>query len=427
LRRAPNPLAITALASLLLSLSAGCRASIDAFGTSAAYARHAAENAFAAFSYRFYEVRRDSNFNRARNLMGQYALIPSRLYRDSSLWNVSRADSTRTLIVGATFTNNQYTFAANRQAPAPRSLGDQRHSLNLKWLGGGDYEWFTQVDHAIGPAKPAAIAAAIMATLTAAEGRTPDEALADARGMFPETGRHLAQLFTVDSLRTVYDGGATTTTLAVSFHPERLRPRYPYFARFVSKYIVPSIYRVQLTDHQGRQFFDARGRDGQLTMRLRSRDHKLVSLGGPTTPMPDSLRLVVDVSMKYGLFRVGFNNLVGDFTIERSERRRAWMMRFRREPEWHLPLAVDKLIKNPLRRPFQGRGAEASLGVRDDGGAQTISDRHARFVVNESAIMRWLGRLGASAFGDFSGRTELEENLFLYEMFESLRKDVTRE
>jgi len=80
----------------------------------------------------------------------------------------------------------------------------------------------------------------------------------------------------------------------------------------------------------------------------------------------------------------------------------------------------------PLRRPFQGRGAELSLGVREES-SLTLSERHTRFVVNESAIMRWLGRLGASAFGDFSGRTELEENLFLYETFEALRKDVTRE
>jgi hypothetical protein len=131
--------------------------------------------------------------------------------------------------------------------------------------------------------------------------------------------------------------------------------------------------------------------------------------------------------MKYGMFRVGATNIVGDFTIERSEHRRAWAMRFRQEPEWHFPLAVDKLIKVPLRRPFRGRGAELSLGVRSDLAAQTISERHARLAVNESAIMRWLGRLGATAFGDFSGRTELEENLFLYEMFEAMRRDVTRE
>jgi hypothetical protein len=101
-------------------------------------------------------------------------------------------------------------------------------------------------------------------------------------------------------------------------------------------------------------------------------------------------------------------------------------MRFRQEPSWRFPLAVDKLIKNSLRRPFQGKGAELSLGFREEGGL-TLSDRQTRFVVNESAIMRWLGRLGANAFGDFSGRTELEENLFLYETFEALRTDFNRE
>jgi hypothetical protein len=425
LRHARNPLATAILATLVLVITASCRGSIDAFGPDAARARHAADHAFAAFAFRFYEVKRDSAFERARNLMGQYALVPSRLYRDSTLWNLQPPDSSRTLLVSATL-DTRYTFTANSQAPHPRSLGDQRHALNLRWLGGGDYEWFTQVNHAIGPAKPADIGAAIMATLTGAEGRPPDESLTGARELFPETGRHLAQLFTLDSLRTAVAGGATTTTLGVSFRPDRLRPRYSFFAGFVEKYISDAIYRVQLTDHAGRQFFDATGRDERLVMILRSRNHKLVSLDASAVPMPDSLRLKVDVSMRYGMFRVGFTNLVGDFTIERSEHRRAWAMRFRQEPAWHFPLAVDKLIKNPLRRPFRGNGAEMSLGFRDDLGPQTISERHARFVVNESAIMRWLGRLGATAFGDFSGRTELEENLFLYEMFEALRKDVIR-
>ena len=423
MRRARKPLAVATLATLLLA-TAGCKASIDAFGTNPAYARHAAENTFAAFAYRFYEVEREPGFNRARDLMGEYALIPSKIFRDSTLWNVS-ADSTRTLIVGASFANH-YRFAANAQAPPPRALGDQRHSLNLKWLGGGDYEWFTQVDHHIGTVKPAHVGAAIVATLTSAEGRTPDESLADARETFPETARHLAKLFTVDSLRTSATGGATTTSFAVSFHPERLKPRYPFFAAFVSKYITPTIYRVQITDQAGRQYFDAKGRDGKLVVRLRSQNHKLVPLAGVPIAMPDSLKMTVDVSMKYKLFRVGVSNLVGDFTIERSDSRRAWMFRFRREPGWHFPLAVDKLIKKPLRRPFQGRGAELSLGVREERG-RTLSERHARFAVNEGAIMRWLGRLGASAFSDFSGRTELEQNLFLYETFEALRRDVNRE
>ena len=425
MRHARNLLAKASLALLLVVSGTACRASIDALGADAARARHAAESMFAGFAYRFYGVTRDSAFENARTTMGQYALIPSRLYRDSTIWN-DRADSSRILVVGATFTDNRYVFTANPRAPAPRALGDERHRLTLKSLGGGDYEWFTQVDHAIGSAKPAAIGAAIMATLTAAEGRSADEALADARSMFPQAAKHLAQLFSIDSLRTSHEGGATTTTLSVRFRPELLRPRYPYFAGFVSKYIVPTIYSVQLTDHAGHAFLEATGRDGQLIMRVRSHGHRLVSLAGAPLVMPDSLKLTMDVSMKYKAFRIGFRNLVGDFTIERTPNRRAWMMRFQKEPAWQFPLAVDKLIKVPLRRPFAGRGAELSLGVRDDRGPQTISDRYGRVVVNESAIMRWLGRLGASAFGDFSGRTGLEENLFLYELFDALRQDVTR-
>jgi len=427
LRRKRNLLTAAALTAILLVSGAGCKASIDAFGINPTHARHVADNAFAGIGYRFYNVRRDSAFARARTLMGKHALIPSRLFQDSTIWNVNSPDSSRTLIVVATLVDGHYTFAGNPKAPPPQSLGDQRHLLNLKWLGEGDYQWSTSVDHAIGPVTPAAAGAALMATLTAAEGRTPDEAMADARAMFPETARHLAQLFTVDSLRTVNDCCATTTMLSVTFHPERLRPRYSFFADYVAKYVVQAIYHVQLTDRAGLQYFDYVGKDGQMTIRLRSRGHQLVALSGHPVPMPDSLKLLMDVSMKYKMFRVGFRNLEGDFTVVRTPQRRAWEMRFRKEPAWQFPLAFDKLIKVPLRRPYQGEGARLALGIRNDGRAQSISERHARFAVSESAIMRWLGGLGASAFGDFSGRAELEENLFIYEMFEALRKDVNRE
>ena len=415
------------MATFLLPIAISCKASIDAFGPTPAYARHAADNAFAAFAYRFYDVRRDSTFARAREQMGRYALIPSGIFKDSTIWNVFAPDSSRTLLVSATFANNHYTYTASPHAPHPRAVGDQRHSLNLKWLGGGDYEWFNTVDHAIGPVKPNAVAAAIVATFTAAEGRTADNALAEAGSLFPETARHLSKVFDLDSLTTTRDCCATTTTLNLTYRPERLRPRYTFFADFIEKYITPTVYRLQLTDRDGRQFFDATGAEGRLTFRVRSRNHQLVALTGPPNPMPDSLLLKVDVSMKWKMFRIGFKNLVGDFVIEKSEHRRAWAMRFHQEPSWQFPLAVDKLIKVPLRKPFQGRGAELTLGVRDDLGAQTISQRHSRFIVSESAIMRWLGGLGASAFSEFAGRTELEENLFLYETFEALRKDVNRE
>ena len=125
-----------------------------------AQARHVADNAFAGFGYRFYNVRRDSAFAIARTRMGRNALIPSRLFQDSTIWNVNSPDSSRTLIVSATFVDNHYTFTGNPKAPPPQSLGDQRHLLNLKWLGEGDYQWSTTVDHAIGPVTPAAAGAA---------------------------------------------------------------------------------------------------------------------------------------------------------------------------------------------------------------------------------------------------------------------------
>jgi hypothetical protein len=245
------------LALLLVVSGTACRASIDALGADAARARHAAESMFAGFAYRFYGVTRDSAFekrahprwaNTRSSPRDSTATARSGTIAPTALESWSSAPPSPTIATSS---------PANPRAPAPRALGDERHTLTLKSLGGGDYEWFTQVDHAIGSAKPAAIGAAIMATLTAAEGRSADEALADARSMFPQAAKHLAQLFSIDSLRTSHEGGATTTTLSVRFRPELLRPRYPYFAGFVSKYIVPTIYSVQLTDHAGRQFFHA--------------------------------------------------------------------------------------------------------------------------------------------------------------------------
>lgn len=392
-------------------------------GANTAQARYVADHAFAGFAFRFFNVQRDSQFHRARTLMGQYALIPSRLYRDSSLWN-SGHDSTRTLLVRGEFLDTAYRFVADPRVPYPDTLSHQRAGISLRWLGGGDYHWDLAVHHAVGPIAPAAVAGAISAALTAAEGQSGDAALASARAAFARTGAVMGELLDLDSLRTEPGRDGTRVTLGITFQPAQLRARYPRFAAYLERYVMPTVYAAQLADHGGRTFVELAGRDGHLVIRLRSRDHRLVSLDGPPVAMPDSLTLHADVSMKYGIFRVGFRDLRGDFVIERSPHVRAWNMSFTHEPAWHLPLAVDRLIRNPLRRPFQGRGIEFTLGVRDDLGPQTQSVRLTRITVNESAIMRWLGRLGATAFGEFTGPTEVEENRFLYEVFTAMREDI---
>ncbi|MGQ0648494.1 MAG: hypothetical protein ACT4P7_13090 [Gemmatimonadaceae bacterium] len=408
------------------ALLGGCRNTIPPWGPTPVEARRNADNAFNAFGFRFTNVQRDPKFATARARMGRYALTPARLFRDSTIWTVHNApDSSQALYVDATFENGRYFFASRASAPYPRRLGDERHYLRLRKINADDYEWITIVDHGVGPVTATQAASALGMFVTSFEGRREGELLADVRTTFRRTARHLGQLFRIDSARTTaLADGSTALVLGVSFHPDTLRRNYPAFAAYVDKYVMPSRYRMQLADGAGSRYMDVSGRDGAFVIRLRSRNGHLAALSGTPRPMPDSLQLRMDFSAKFKIFRVGFRNLIGDFAIERGDRDRAFMMRFRREPDWQLPLAIGHLIRTPLRKPFEGRGSELRLSVRDDLGSQTMSLRHVRTVVNESAIMRWLGNLGGTAFGDFEGQSEIEENRFLAGMFEALRRDV---
>jgi hypothetical protein len=428
LRRRP---ALSCQLTVLVALAAStaCRGTIDAFGSSPESARTNADDTFAAFQFRFTDAEREPHFDSARMEMAREALIPSHLYADTALWPiVSNGDSSRVMYLHGTRADSRYRFTNGSYAPYPSELGEQRHFLQLRSLGHNDYEWETTVDHAIGPVTPDGIAAAIVATFTGASGLSGDQTHAASVTAFPNTARYLSRLFAIDSLRTVVaDDGSTLLTLGIAIRPDSVRASLPAFAAYLDKYAVPTVYRVTVTDHQGARYFDLTGRAGHAVVRLRARTGILVALDDPARSLPDSLLVESDISFKHSFYRIGYTNLVGDFTIERGEHLRAWMFRFRREPSWHFPLAVDKLIRSPLRRPFQGRGIELRLGVRDDIPPQTLSFRTLHLVVNESAIMRWIGRLGASAFSDFSGRVEAEEDRFLARLFAALRADVGRQ
>ncbi|MCC6317514.1 MAG: hypothetical protein IT361_07435 [Gemmatimonadaceae bacterium] len=415
-----------ALPILCAAALGACRDAIPAWGPTLAEARLNANNAFAGFAVRFTNVQRDAKFAAARPIMGRYALTPARLYRDTSLWTIHHApDSSQGLYLDATFDQGRYLFSARASAPYPRRLGDERHYIRLAKLGTGDYEWITIVDHGIGPVPAARVGDALGAFVTAFEGRSGVETLADMRGTFPRAARQLGRLFRVDSLRTMQlADGSTGLALSIRWQPDSMRRGSPAFAAWVDRYVMPTTWRLQVHDHGGVRYLDVIGGPGAITIHARARAGGLVALNGAPRPLPDSLRMTAEVSAKFRIFRVGFERLVGDVIIERSVHERGLMLRFRDEPEWHFPLAIRHLIRTPLRRPFEGRGTEMRLSVRDDLGTQTMSLRHIRTVVNESAIMRWLNGLGATAFGDFEGATEIEENRFLAAVFESLRRDV---
>jgi hypothetical protein len=123
-------------------------------------------------------------------------------------------------------------------------------------------------------------------------------------------------------------------------------------------------------------------------------------------------------------FDVGASSLVADVTPIRDPDARGWSLRFRREPQWHFPLAVSRLLRAPLRRPFADGGAVLEYIVRDTTGGQTVLARNIHIVVQESAIVRWLGALGATAMGDLSIEAEQEKDRFIGEVFRAVGEDA---
>ncbi len=383
------------------------------------------DNSFAAFAFRFYNVQRDARFTVARARMGRFTLTPSRIFSDTAVWTIMSPDSVRALHVQGTLTDKGYSFTSRAVAAYPERLGDQRHFMQLTRLGDDTFEWITHVDHGIGPVRAAEVGAAFGVLFTAFEGRSSSAIRSDIGEHFPRTARHMRQLWNITSLRVTPQGdGSSLLAMRVTFTPDSLRGKYAAFAAYLDKYVMPSRGQMIVSDRTGASYMNVQHTGATFDVRLRAKNGSLVALSGAPTPMPDSLQVRLDFSAKMSIFRVGYSNLIADLVIERGQQLRGWTLRFQREPRWHFPLGTEHLISTPLRRPFEGRGTELRLAVRDDLGRQAMSVRQLRTAVQESAIMRWLGGLGATAFGDFEGRTELDENRFITELFGAMRLDV---
>jgi hypothetical protein len=413
--------------ALCLSTTA-CRSSFLGFGPSKAEAARHAGDGLSSHALRFDDVVRDTKTTQARVKLARYALTPSRIYSDSSVWNaLNDRDSSRTLMVDGGFDNVRggYTFRANPARTPPSSLGESRHLMRLELEPDGAYAWDTSVEHAIGALPAASAGRAVSMLFASAESPWPRDLKAESVQAFPRTARALGRLFSLDSARsTPLADGSSATSIAVQWHSARLRSTMPRFAGYVAKYIEPSEYSIVLSDRRGQTYFQIRGDKGALFVRWRSRAGHLLPLEGGAAAMPDTLRIRMDFNTKYKMFRVGFAEMHGDFIVQRGPNSIGWFMRFHEEPKWQLPLFTEKLIRSPLRRPFQARGSEFVLAVNDRSGPLTTLVRRTHTEVKESAIIRWLGGLGATAMGDFQGATESEQNRFLYAAFVALTADV---
>lgn len=412
---------------LLLPIAGGCRAAALAYGSDARVAQTNLDSFVTGFEHRFTNVTRQPKVQHGRMRIARYAFAPSKLVDDTAIWS-----SMRTIRTGAEreaewhagLVNNQFTFSARQDAPLPTRVGEQRHLIAVTQRGEDDWFWHTVVEHHVGTMQPGRMNDVARAFFASAE--RPGSAMrADYRDAFPRTVGAIGRLLTIDSIfATSQLDGSTLVAMQIRINARNLAQGFPAYAKYLQKYVEPARYRYRLADRLGNEYFDANAVNRVLTVRFRTKNGALQPIAGASRPMPDTLLLRMEASIKQGLFTIGISNLVGEFVHIDTPRERAWQLRFTREPKWHLPLIAERLLSSAIRRPFEGTGVYFKLGLRTGPNGQTISERIVDVAVKESAIMRWLGNLGFTAMSDFAGGVEEEENRFLVELFRAMRADM---
>ncbi len=413
------------LLAVLVISTAGCKSSAPAFANNLASARTAADELFYSVSSRFTNIQRTPKLLRARQQFGHYALVPSGVYNDTSVWMSYGSDSSRLFADDGYPAATQYIVVPHSSTEPPRNLAESREVVRLRRLSDNEYEWYTNVDVGVGRVAAEDLTDVLAASLRAGEREQSAGVRADYRASFPRTTATLGRLYSLDTLRTTPDAeGATTFDLGIHLTPDSLKRVMPAYADYIDKYVRKGRYHIVVRDRSGARWFEASAGDYWIHIRVRSKDGHFAPLDGAVRTMPDNLVIDASMQMKILLFTVGFEHMIGDFNLVKTPHERAFSIRFGTEPQWILPPTVHYFLKSPLARPFQGKVIPINIGLRDTPGAQTILNRRATLVVQESAILRFINKLSGTAVGDFLGPAEKEANRFNAETFRALRADI---
>ena len=384
-----------------------------------------ADELFAGLTTRFTSVEVSPKYAAARARFGQSALIPGRLFDDSTIWSSRPSPTVRMLTVSGDAVDGKFILQARVAPGPPRLAGETRHTIQLTRLTPSVYRWDTSVEYALGSVSAAQFGALIESVLSTARVRPERDARADYRAALPRAAAAWGRGFSLDTLIvTPSANGAANVTASFGFHPERLRTVFPAFSDYLDRYVGPAKYRLELEDKAGAAMFEIVGHDRALTFHYRVLNGHLVSMFGPVRPFPDSLVLRADVTEKVKMFTMGFHNLILDFTITGGDHERAWSLAGHREPDWNLPLVTARLLRTPLRRPFEPPGTLFQLVVHDTVGGQTVLARRTRLDVEESAIMKFVGSLAGHALRDLDDRVASEEFRFFRDGFAALQADI---
>jgi hypothetical protein len=416
--------ATTVIVALCGLASASCVDALSAISEGPAKPSTKVAEANAAIAARYTTPERSGHFETARRRLVSGALVPSRAFDDTAIWSAI-SPTTRVLGARGALTDRGYRFEIS---PDPLQLerpGDTRHTIALRKLSDSEFRWDTHVDFAIGSLTAADVGGMMTQLLVSGEGRDPAVVRATAVAAFPRSSAVMSRIFSIDTL-TLRPGaqGATTVTMVAGVRPEGLNGAAPHFAEYLRKYIANSHYRFTITDRGGAMYFEVIGGDHRLSVRYRVKGGSLVSYYGPPRPLPDSLRLSNDFLIHVKMFEVGWKELTTDFIIRGAEHSRGWLIVAQSEPQWQLPLITERLLRSPLRRPFQGAGASFEITVTDSSGMQTNLSRHTHLEVKESPILRFISGLVGHVFNDLDTAVEREEAAYVRELIMAFQLDA---
>lgn len=384
-----------------------------------------ADGLFEAFAARFNSVELAPKYANARIRLAQSALIPSKIFDDTAVWEARPSVKERVLFVNGVTTNGHYHLESHTTVSAPQRPGDTRHVISLEQTAQSAYRWDTTVELAIGSIAAENVSVLISTLLAAPQTRTETELRQDYRLAVPRTTAMLSKGFAIDTLRVTPGAAATANVvMTLSFRPDLMKPVYPALAGYLDKYLGPAKYHFAFADRSGTPVFDVVGRDRAMTIRYRLQSGKLTTLSGPPKPWPDTLQLTSDVKLKVKIFNVGFHGLRTDLVLDNEGHERGYTFISQHEPDWDLPLITERFIRSSLRRPFEGEGAIFRMIVRDSTGAQSTLGRHVKLNVQESAIMRFIGGLASHAMGDLDAKVEADEDRFIRDLFLALQADL---
>ncbi|HWZ59812.1 MAG TPA: hypothetical protein VNW46_12630 [Gemmatimonadaceae bacterium] len=418
------------VAAATLATATACRNAGPAFGSTPGEARANADGMLTALEQRFTGVERDPRYAHGRSKMFAAALVPSRIYGDTSIWNyVDPTSGLRTLTVTGHFSDGHYRFTHTplpAAPPIPHQLGDSRHVIALGKLSGNEYSWSTDVVTNWGTVTGNDLARALNAILATAATHPDADLRTNYRTAFPRTTEALGRLMSLDTLHAVPAGeGSARITLFATLHPDQIKSTFPAYSAYLTKYSTPARYYITLVEPDSTRWLDIAAEQNHIKISLRATaDGHLAPFVGPPRAMPATLMIRSSWFEKMAIFTIGMSDLDAEFTMTTAPHERAWVFGLHHPPQWHLPLDAARFIHASITRPFEGAGTVFRLAISDSTGGPSLFRRQVSSAIKETAVTRWLGDVGGSAANEFTGASESEENRFDAELFAALRADI---